>query len=100
MIKKNQYNQFIFNFNIKKELINIKNKNYTINTNTGFLYNKDYIEDIFIKDRENVANMQLFNNKNSMIKIDLSPENIKEKYIVSESNLSNQRNENKGKLTR
>ena len=34
------------------------------------------------------------------MKIDLSPENIKEKYISSESNWSNQTIENRGKLSR
>ena len=88
------------NFKFKKGLSHIRKKNYSINTNTGFLYNKEYIEDMLLKNRENVVNMQLFNNKKSMIKIDLSPENIKEKYISSESNWSTQTIENKGKLSR
>ena len=68
--------------------------------NTGLLYNREKIDDMLIKNRENVVNLQLFSNKKSMIKIDLSPENIKEKYISSESNWSTQIYEKRGKLSR
>ena len=88
------------NFKFKKGLNHIKRNNISINTNTELLYNKDKIDDIFIKNRENVVNVQLFSNKKTMIKIDLSPENIKDKYILSESNWSTQTIENKGKLSR
>ena len=42
----------------------------------------------------------LFSNQKSSMKVDLSPENIKEKYISSEPNWSTQTMENKGKLSR
>ena len=88
------------NFKFKKGLSHLKKNKLSINTNTGLLYNRDKIDDILIKNRENVVNLQLFSNKKSMIKIDLSPENIREKYISSESNWSAQTIENKGKLSR
>ena len=88
----------------KKSLIKIsRNRNlYTINsnTNTEYLYNKEHVDDLFAKYRENVANLQLFNNKKSTIKVNLSPENIRTNYISSESNWSNKVYENRGKLTK
>ena len=88
------------NFKFRKGLSHIRRNNFPINTNTGLLYNKDKIEDMLQKDRENIVNLQLFSNKKTMIKINLSPENIKEKYVSTESNWSTQQIENKGKLTR
>ena len=88
------------NFKFRKGLSHIKRNNNIINTNTGLLYNREKIDDMLIKNRETVVNLQLFSNKKSMIKIDLSPENIKEKYISSESNWSTQIYEKRGKLSR
>ena len=88
------------NFKFRKGLSTIGKNYFPINTNTGFLYNKEKIEDMLHKDKENIVNMQLFSNKKTMIKINLSPENIKEKYVSTESNWSTQQIENKGKLTR
>ena len=88
------------NFKNRNRVNNFKRRNQSINTNTGLLYNRETIDDMLAKDRENVANIQLFTNKKSLMKIDLSPENIKEKYISSESNWSNQTIENRGKLSR
>ena len=51
------------NFKYKKGLSHIKRNNFSINTNTGLLYNREKIDDIFIKNRENVLNVQLFSNK-------------------------------------
>ena len=90
------------NFSSKRNISLINKKSFnTINTNTNtdLLYNKDKIEDLFIKYRENVTNLQLFSNKKSIIKVDLSPENIRSKYFSSESNWSNKLFENKGKLS-
>ena len=90
------------NFSNKKNISLINKKSFnTINTNTNtdLLYNRDKIEDLFIKYRENVTNSQLFSNKKSIIKVDLSPENIRSKYFSSESNWSNKTFENKGKLS-
>ena len=90
------------NFSNKKNISLINKKSFnTINTNTNtdLLYNRDKIEDLFIKYRENVTNLQLFSNKKSIIKVDLSPENIRSKYFSSESNWSNKTFENKGKLS-
>ena len=115
-IKKNKYNQLSIetspmnknflgtegNFSSKKEKSQInKNSFTTINTNTDtdFLYNRDKIDDLFLKYRENVANLKLFSNKKSIMKIDLSPKNIRTRYISSESNWSNKVYENKGKLS-
>ena len=83
-----------------------KNKNIKIyknmfkNTNTDLLYNREKIDDLFIKYRESVTNLQLFSNKKSGIKVDLSPEIIRKKYLSSESNWSNKTYENKGKLAK
>ena len=93
------------NFPKKKSLIKIsRNRNYintiSSNTNTDYLYNKEHVDDLFAKYRENVANLQLFSNKKSTMKVNLSPENIRSKYISSESNWSNKVYENKGKLTK
>ena len=90
------------NFSNKKNISLINKKSFnTINTNTNtdLLYNRDKIEDLFIKYRENVTNLQLFSNKKSIMKVDLSPENIRSKYFSSESNWSNKTFENKGKLS-
>ena len=90
------------NFSNKKNISLINKKSFnTINTNTNsdLLYNRDKIEDLFIKYRENVTNLQLFSNKKSIMKVDLSSENIRSKYFSSESNWSNKTFENKGKLS-
>ena len=90
------------NFSSKKNISLFNKKSFnTINTNTNMdlLYNRDKIEDLFIKYRENVTNLQLFSNKKSIIKVDLSPDNIRKKYFSSESNWSNKIFENKGKLS-
>ena len=78
----------------------MRRTNFQVNTNRDFLYNKERIDEIFNKDRENVLNVLLFSNQKSSMKVDLSPENIKEKYISSEPNWSTQTMENKGKLSR
>lgn len=78
----------------------LRRTNFQVNTNRDFLYNKERIDEIFNKDRENVLNVLLFSNQKSSMKVDLSPENIKEKYISSEPNWSTQTMENKGKLSR
>ena len=70
------------------------------NNNEEFLYNREKIDDLFVKYKENVSNLQLFSNKKSIVKVDLSPENIRNKYIYSESNWSNKIYENKGKLSK
>ena len=88
------------NFKYRNGLSQIKTNNNSINTNTGFLYNREKIDDMLVKNRETVVNLQLYSNKKSLIKIDLSPENIKEKYISSESNWSTQMYEKRGKLSR
>ena len=91
------------NFSPKKNIYGINfNRFNSINTNTNshFLYNREIIDDMFVKYRENVANLQLFSNKKSIVKIDLSPENIRNKYLSSESNWSNKTYENKGKLSK
>ena len=93
------------NINSKKSPIN-RNKNFKIenniltNTNTDLLYNREKIDELFAKYRENVTNLQLFSNKISGIKVDLSPEIIRQKYLSSESNWSNKTFENKGKLSK
>ena len=93
------------NINSKKSPIN-RNKNFKIenniltNTNTDLLYNREKIDELFTKYRENVTNLQLFSNKKSGIKVDLSPEIIRQKYLSSESNWSNKTFENKGKLSK
>ena len=93
------------NINSKKSPIN-KNKNFKIenniltNTNTDLLYNREKIDELFAKYRENVTNLQLFSNKKSGINVDLSPEIIRQKYLSSESNWSNKTFENKGKLSK
>ena len=92
-------------FNSKKSPINknrnIKiNKNIFTNTNTDLLYNREKIDELFEKYRENVTNLQLFSNKKSGIKVDLSPEIIRKKYLSSESNWSNKIFENRGKLSK
>ena len=93
------------NINSKKSPIN-RNKNFKIenniltNTNTDLLYNREKIDELFAKYRENVTNLQLFSNKKSGIKVDLSPEIIRQKYLSSESNWSNKTFENKGKLSK
>ena len=93
------------NINSKKSPIN-RNKNFKIenniltNMNTDLLYNREKIDELFAKYRENVTNLQLFSNKNSGIKVDLSPEIIRQKYLSSESNWSNKTFENKGKLSK
>ena len=78
----------------------LRRTNFQVNTNRDFLYNKERIDEIFNKDRENVLNVLLFSNQKSSMKVDLSPGNIKEKYISSEPNWSTQTMENKGKLSR
>ena len=94
------------NFNSKNSLFsNSRNQRQNLrtintNTNTEFLYNREKVDDLFIKYRENVANLQLFSNKKSIMKIDLSPENIRNRYFSSESNWSNKVYENKGKLSK
>ena len=75
-------------------------KNEFTNTNTDLLYNREKIDDLFEKYRENVTNLQLFSNKKSGIKVDLSPEIIRKKYLSSEPNWSNKTYENKGKLAK
>ena len=93
------------NINSKKSPTN-RNKNFKIenniltNTNTDLLYNREKIDELFAKYRENVTNLQLFSNKKSGIKVDLSPEIIRQKYLSSESNWSNKTFENKGKLSK
>ena len=93
------------NINSKKSPVG-KNKNFKIenniltNTNTDLLYNREKIDELFAKYRENVTNLQLFSNKKSGIKVDLSPEIIRQKYLSSESNWSNKTFENKGKLSK
>ena len=93
------------NINSKKSPIN-RNKNFKIenniltNTNIDLLYNREKIDELFAKYRENVTNLQLFSNKKSGIKVDLSPEIIRQKYLSSESNWSNKTFENKGKLSK
>jgi hypothetical protein len=84
----------------RNRIYNQRKNNNSLHTYNGLLYNREAIDDILIKNQENVANIQLFSNQKSTMKINLSPENIKEKYISSESNWSNQAIENKGKLTR
>ena len=94
------------NFNSRNSLFsNSRNqrqylRTINVNTNTEFLYNREKVDDLFIKYRENVANLQLFSNKKSIMKIDLSPENIRNRYFSSESNWSNKVYENKGKLSK
>ena len=91
------------NFSSKKRMPLFNKNNFrTINTNTNteLLYNREKIDDLFAKYRESVTNMQLFSNNKSKIKINLSPENIRTKYISPESNWSNKAFENKGKLSK
>ena len=93
------------NINSEKSPVN-GNKNFKIenniltNTNTDLLYNREKIDELFAKYRENVTNLQLFSNKKSGINVDLSPEIIRQKYLSSESNWSNKTFENKGKLSK
>ena len=92
-------------FSTEDNFSNINNKinninNLTINANTSYLYDREKIDDIFEKYRESVANLQLFSNKKSIMNIDLSPYNIRNKYFSSESNWSNKIFENKGKLSK
>ena len=77
-----------------------KKNNMTIDDNASYLYNREKIDDIFAKYRESVTNLQLFSNKKSIVKIDLTPQNIRNNYLVSESNWSNKIFENKGKLSK
>ena len=77
-----------------------KKNNMTIDDNASYLYNREKIDDIFAKYRESVTNLQLFSNKKSIVKIDLTPQNIRNNYLVSESNWSNKIFENKGKLAK
>ena len=77
-----------------------KKNNMTIDDNASYLYNREKIDDIFAKYRESVTNLQLFSNKKSIVKIDLTPQNIRNNYLVSESNWSNKVFENKGKLSK
>ena len=91
------------NFSSKKGMSLLNKNNFNTinsNTNTELLYNREKIDDLFAKYREEVTNIQLFNNNKSKIKINLSPENIRAKYIFSESNWSNKVYENKGKLSK
>lgn len=78
----------------------LRRTNFQVNTNRDLLHNKERVDEIFNKDRESVLNVLLFSNQKSSMKVDLSPENIKEKYISSEPNWSTQTMENKGKLSR
>lgn len=87
-------------FTNRKGINILRRTNFQINPNRDLLYNKERVDEIFSKDKENVLNVQLFSNQKSSMKVDLSLENIKDKYILTEPNWSAQTLENKGKLSR
>ena len=87
-------------FSTEDNFTSNKKNNMTIDDNASYLYNREKIDDIFAKYRESVTNLQLFSNKKSIVKIDLTPQNIRNNYLVSESNWSNKIFENKGKLSK
>ena len=88
-------------FKFKKGKSHFKKFNFPISTNTGLLYNKSKVDDMFNKVKDNLVDIQLFKNYKSNMRVDLSPENIKNKYISTEANWSNNdASECKAKLTR
>ena len=64
---------------LKDKIISIKKNNK--DEVDKLIYNKEKIDDIFNKDYEDLAELKLFSQKNS-VNVDLSFENIKKKYII------------------
>ena len=67
------------NRDLKEKIINIKKNNKS--ELEHLIYNKEKIDEIFNKDFDNIEELKIFSQKNS-INIDLSFENIKKKYII------------------
>ena len=64
---------------LKEKIINIKKNNK--DENDKLIYNKEKVDEIFNKDFEDLAELKLFSQKNS-VNVNLSFENIKKKYII------------------
>ena len=67
------------NQELKEKIAIIKKNNK--NELDNLIYNKEKIDEIFNKDFDDLAELKLFSQKNS-VNIDLSFENIKKKYII------------------
>ena len=67
------------NRDLKEKIINIKKNNKE--ENDYLIYNKEKIDEIFNKDFEDLAELKLFSQKNS-VNVDLSFENIRKKYVI------------------
>ena len=64
---------------LKEKIINIKKNNK--DENDKLIYNKEKVDEIFNKDFEDLAELKLFSQKNS-VNVNLSFESIKKKYII------------------
>ena len=64
---------------LKDKIATIKKNNKSENEN--LIYNKENIDEIFIKNYDDMEELKLFSQKNT-INIDLSFDNIKKKYII------------------
>ena len=67
------------NNDLKEKIINIKKNNK--NEIDNLIYNKEKIDEIFTKDLDDLVELKLFSQKNS-VNVNLSFENIKKKYII------------------
>ena len=67
------------NRQLKEKIISIKKNNK--NELDKLIYNKDKIDEIINKDLDDIAELKLYSQKNS-VNVDLSFENIKKKYII------------------
>jgi hypothetical protein len=67
------------NKQLKEKIISIKKNNK--NELDKLIYNKDKIDAIINKDLDDIAELKLYSQKNS-VNVDLSFENIKKKYII------------------
>ena len=65
--------------NLKEKIISIKKNNK--NELDYLIYNKEKIDEIFNKEMDDMAELKLFSQKNT-VNVDLSFENIKKKYII------------------
>ena len=67
------------NRDLKEKIISIKKNNKSELDN--LIYNKEKIDEIFTKDFDDLEELKLFSQKNS-VSVDLSFENIRKKYII------------------
>ena len=99
-IKNSDFENFLLKKKIKPKKLTPLNqiKNNTTNKD-NLIYNKEKIDDLFSKAKDDIIDKQLFFNEKSSMNIDFSINNIRKNYIIISSTNFNENLNTKSKLT-